>query len=51
MIRQSDNRVKKTHTFFEKISEIHFSSDGKNFNRYEFRVPKSSGKINFKVLA
>ena len=36
---------------FKKISEIHFSSDCKNFNRYEFRVPKSTDNSNLKVLA
>ena len=36
---------------FEKISEIHFSSDCKNFNRYESRIPKSIDNSNLKVLA
>ena len=36
---------------FKKISEIHFSSDCKNFYRYEFRVPKSTDNSNLKVLA
>ena len=38
-------------TVFKKISEIHFSSDCKNFYRYEFRVPKSTDNSNLKVLA
>ena len=36
---------------FKKISEIHFSSDCKNFNRYESRIPKSIDNSNLKVLA
>ena len=41
----------KKNTVFKKISEIHFSSDCKNFYRYEFRVPKSTDNSNLKVLA
>ena len=36
---------------FKKISEIHFSSDCKNFDSNEFRVPKSTDNSNLKVLA
>ena len=57
--KRSDNRIvsycgkpdfSKNH-IFEKISEIHFSSDCKNFNRYESRIPKSIDNSNLKVLA
>ena len=59
MIRQSDCKLsrqtgffgKKNPHFSKKISEIHFSSDCKNFNRYEFRVPISIDNSNLKVLA
>ena len=60
MIRKSDRVIasnrsngfcKKKKKTFEKISEINFSFDCKNFNRNEFRAPKSIDNINLKVLA